>query len=198
MNAMAGFLLAGVILFGGILPAGAQKNPFATNGKLMRRLPPDPSAPRWHTIKVMPDSDLPPIWFYDKLNPVWWFGNLNTPVPPDSYLPGDPHRNTKWYFRNPLHNFTFYVVGVADKPFYRSGYYPERNFNPGGGWSFAVNRRHILLLPYVSYQRQWCTFYLGWRERGNFGVKLNIPGKRVSRPAPTFSLPEPLPVLPLK
>jgi hypothetical protein len=196
MKQLASLILAGLMLLGGVTTAGAQKNPFATNGKPMRRPPPDPHAPRWHTIRVLPDSDLPHIHFYDKLNPVWWFGNLNTPVPPASYRPEDPRREMKWYFRNPLHNFTFYVVGVADKPFYRSGYYPERNFDPTGGWNFAVSRRHILLLPYVSYQRQWCTFYLGWRERGNFGIKLNIPGKRVPRPAPAW--PEPVPSLQMK
>ncbi len=48
-----------------------------------------------------------------KFNPVWWFGNLDDPTPPDSYRPEDRHRKIKWRLRNPLHNFMFYVVGIA-------------------------------------------------------------------------------------
>jgi hypothetical protein len=148
----------------------------------MKRLPLDPNAPRWHTIKVTPRPDLPKIHFYDKLNPVWWFGNADEPVAPTWYLPDDPHRETKWNFRNPFHNFNFYVIGVADKTFYRSGRYPKRNSNPNGGWNFAVTRRRAVLLPFASYDRSWCIFYFGWRERGNFGIKLNFPDKPKPKP----------------
>src|SRR5262245_12755075 len=73
-----------------------------------------------------------------KWNPAFWFGNLEHPVPPDYYRPNDRWRNFKWRLRNPLNNFTFYVIGIADKTFKRVGPYPDRNGNPYGGWNWAV------------------------------------------------------------
>ena len=112
--------------------------------------------------------------FYNKLNPVWWLENADDPVPPAWYLPQDKHRALKWRFRNPFHNFDFYVIGVADKKFMRSGHYPERNSDPQGGWDFEVARRRLALLPYVSYERKKFNFYFGWREHGAFGVEMKF------------------------
>jgi hypothetical protein len=139
----------------------------------MKRPPSDTNAARWHSIKVTPRAELPKIHFYDKLNPVWWVENSDEPVPPEWYKPADQHRVMKWHFRNPFHNFDNYVIGVADKKFVRSGKYPERNSSPHGGWDFEVARRKMVLLPFISYQRSGFNFYFGWRERGNFGIKLN-------------------------
>lgn len=175
------------LLFAAAGPVQAQRNANEPKPTPMRLPPPDPNAPRWHTITVKPKPSHPEIHFYDKFNPIWWFGNEDDPTPPAWYKPDDKRRNTKWYFRNPLHNFNFYVIGVADKKFHRSGKFPERNSDPRGGWDFAVTRRHILLLPYFSYDRDWCDFYLGWRERGNFGIKLNFPGKPKPRKNPAES-----------
>ena len=111
---------------------------------------------------------------FQKWNPVWWFGNVDDPVPTPDYRPNDPHRQGKWYCRNSLHNFTFYVVGIADKPFVRTGRSPAKVFHPDGGWNWAVCRHRWWRLPFVSYQRGRFKFYLGWRERGNFGAKLNL------------------------
>ena len=47
---------------------------------------------------------------------------------------------------------------------------PDRD----GGWDFAVARRKLVLLPFISYQRGSFNFYFGWREHGNFGIKLNV------------------------
>ena len=107
-----------------------------------------------------------------KLNPVFWFGNLDDPVPPDSYRPDDPHRVRKWYWRNPCHNFMFYVIGIADKEFERVGRFPEKVFCPGEGWNWAVCKYKCLRLPFVSYQKGRFKFYCGWRNRGNFGIEL--------------------------
>ena len=107
--------------------------------------------------------------FLQKVNPVWWFGNIDDPEPPEDYRPQDKHRTGKWYCRNSLHNFTFYVVGVADKPFERVGYLEE-----GDGWRWAVCKYKWLRLPFVAYNRRGFHFYIGWRDRGNFGVKLNF------------------------
>ena len=117
---------------------------------------------------------MPKIHFYDKWNPVWWVENADEPVPPKWYLPDDKHRTMKWHFRNPFHNFDFYVIGVADRRFTRSGRYPERNANPHGGWDFEVSRRRLAVLPFVSYERPRVTFYFGWRESGAFGVELRL------------------------
>ena len=72
-----------------------------------------------------------------KLNPLWWFKNDDDPHPPDWYLPNDSElkRRIWWMFRNPLHNFTFYVIGISDVEFIRKGMYPSDVFNPTGrGW----------------------------------------------------------------
>jgi len=131
-------------------------------------------AGKWHSVKVTPRPGLPKIHTHDKFNPVWWFKNSDEPVPPAWYKPHDKRRNTKWRLRNPLHNFDNYVIGIADKKFVRSGRYPERNSSPRSGWDFAVAKYKWLRLPFVSYERSRFHFYLGWRERGNFGIKVNI------------------------
>ena len=134
----------------------------------------DPNLPVWHDVHITPSAGLKIRWSA-KLNPVWWLQNADDPAPPDWYLPGEKHRVLKWSFRNPLHNFNFYVIGVADKPIVRSARWPEKNFNPNGGWEAAIVRRKLLLLPFVSYQRTHCIFYIGWRERGDFGAELKFP-----------------------
>jgi hypothetical protein len=112
-----------------------------------------------------------------KLNPKFWFGNLDEPVPPDDYRPDDKRRVSKWYWRNPTHNLTFYVIGLTDKTFRRWGKYPDRISGPRGGWNFAVCQYKLLRLPFVSYKKKSFSFYLGWRERGNFGGKLSFRDK---------------------
>ena len=130
----------------------------------------------WHTIVHKPDPDKPPIRTINKFNPVWWFGNSDQPNPPDDYRPNDKARLLKWRTRNPFHNFTFYVIGVADKKIKRSGCHPEQTFLSDGGWNFAVTRYKWCPRPFVS----WCHgnkgfhFYCGWRTAGNFGFKCNV------------------------
>jgi hypothetical protein len=109
-----------------------------------------------------------------KWKPIFWLGNVDDPLPPADYRPHDEHRVGEWYLRNPTHNFTFYVIGVADKKFRRSGAYPDKVFNPHGGWNFAVCKYRWARLPFVSYQKSKFKFYLGWRERGNFGMKFQL------------------------
>lgn len=112
--------------------------------------------------------------FTEKLNPGFWFGNADDPDPPESYKPADPNRRRKWYWRNSCHNFTFYVMGISDKEFVRSGRVPHKVFNPEGGWNWAVCKYKCVRLPFISYQRGDFKFYIGWRERGNFGIKLTF------------------------
>ncbi len=112
-----------------------------------------------------------------KRHPKFWFGNLDDPVPPPDYRPNDPHRVRKWYYRNSMHNFDFYVIGLADKTFRRSGRYPGEVFNPQKGWNWALCKYKWVRLPFVSFHRPYFQFYLGWRERGNFGIKLTFDKK---------------------
>jgi hypothetical protein len=109
-----------------------------------------------------------------KLNPIWCFGNADDPVPPDWYRPGKSARSFTWAWRNPCHNFTFYVVGIGDKTFTRVGRYPGTISNPNGGWNWAVSRYGYWRFPSVAYDRHRFHFYFGWRRGGNFGVKLNF------------------------
>jgi len=109
-----------------------------------------------------------------KWNPVFWLGNEDDPDPPEDYRPDDRNRRRKWYFRNPCHNFTFYVIGIADKEFDQTGRFPGEVFNPNGGWNWTVCRYKCSCLPFLSVQRGGFQFYCGWRERGNFGMKLKF------------------------
>ena len=171
---LPGFAVVAALLLADGTSAFAQRNAREPKPTPMKCRPTAPNAARWHTIHVTERTNLPAIHFYDKLNPVWWLQNADEPVPPAWYLPDDPHRTTKWRFRNPFHNFNFYVIGVADKKIVRSGRYPERNSDPHGGWNFAVARQKLVLLPFVSYERRWITFYLGWREHGAFGAEMRF------------------------
>ncbi len=133
----------------------------------------------WRTVEIKPGPRAPKIHFYNKLNPIWWLKNSDDPKPPDWYRPTDTakHRRMMWSFRNPLHNFNFYVIGVADKTFHRSGRYPKQNSDPNGGWDFEAARYKFIWLPFVSYHRPNFDFYFGWRNHGNFGIKINAGAK---------------------
>ena len=107
------------------------------------------------------------ITWKDKINPIWWMGNLDDPHPPADYKPDQQEwwRYLNWYFRNPLHNFTFYVIGFADRTHLR---HPNSVMNPSGrGWN--------LILPFIAYESKRIKAYIGWRgDRMNFGAKFNI------------------------
>lgn len=114
----------------------------------------------------------PPAEGTQKWSPIWWFGNADDPVPPKWYRPEQKMRGTLWQLRNPLHNFTFYVIGNHDKEFVRRGRDPKAVFHPEGGWNWAVIESGWLRLPFVSYEGKHVRWYALWRERGNFGLKL--------------------------
>lgn len=155
---------------------------------------------RWHRIHITPPPNLPKIHAWQKFNPVWWLENADDPIPPDWYRPDQKGRETKWRFRNPFHNLTFYVIGVADKQTVRSGRFPDEIANPNSGWNVAVSRRRIVLLPFVSYQRGRFEFYFGWHPRGNFGIKFNFSDSNLphdSKPAVHSVSPSPIKKLPV-
>jgi hypothetical protein len=129
---------------------------------------------QWHSVIYPPHPLTKPVRWYNRLNPIWWFGNRNEPEPPDWYRPNGSFRTLTWYCRNPMANFTWYVIGVADKETVRAGKYPDRITRPGGGWNFAVTKWKWLRFPFVAYSHKSFVFYLGWRERGNFGAALRF------------------------
>ncbi len=133
---------------------------------------PKASEPVRAVVHVPPQLHRFSTW--QKLNPIWWVGNADDPAPPKSYRPGKRTRKFTWYLRNPFHNFTFYVIGIEDKVFLRVGRYADRVANPNGGWNWAVCRYQWLRLPFVDYHRGRFEFYFGWRNGGNFGMKLNF------------------------
>jgi len=165
-----------LLLAGGLLAAGCSS--------VAPTPAPDTPKPRWHSVVMIPRTNLPPIHFYNKINPVWWFGNIDEPRAPEWYRPNGSCRNFMWYMRNPFENFSNYVIGVADKETVRSGVYPTLIGNPNGGWNFAVTRRRIVYLPFIDYKHHRFEFYFGWRERGNFGMKLNFRQKLPTPPPP--------------
>ena len=122
--------------------------------------------------------------FWTKCNPVWWFGNADDPVPPENYRKGKCCRKFMWRMRNPCHNFTFYVMGIEDKAHVRIGKYPAKVANPNGGWNWAVCKYKRLRLPFVDYKRGRFEFYCGWRNGGNFGMKLNFSQRKAKKPPP--------------
>lgn len=110
------------------------------------------------------------------MNRVLWalFGNDDDgPTGPPSFMPAAPPwwRRVCWWIRNPAHNFTFYVIGIAGRDFFSTGDYPFDVFNPRGGWNRCERVYFGKRYPFISYIG-WCKFYFGWRERGNFGMKL--------------------------
>jgi hypothetical protein len=95
---------------------------------------------------------------------------------PADFCPSLPAwlRATLWWLRNPFHNLAFYVIGVADRPFANSGRYPSDVFAPLAGWNWALRWYRHIPFPFFSYWRAGFKVYVGWRERGNFGVKFNL------------------------
>lgn len=130
--------------------------------------------PTWYTAEMPAWKNHEPISWRDKINPVWWWKNIDDPVPPKWYEPNKKEEGRKldWQWRNPFSNFCNYVIGVADKDTHRSGRYPKSVGNPYGGWNIAVTRYYFIYLPFVDYRAKSVhfEFYLGWRERGNFGI----------------------------
>lgn len=93
-----------------------------------------------------------------------------------------------WWLRNPLHNFTFYTIGSAER---ENGEFTilnlsrdnisALNYRKKAQKNFGSKNSSFFLAlhggkPYVSLRivtpwKRRLQFYFGWRERGNFGVK---------------------------
>ena len=88
-----------------------------------------------------------------------------------------------WFFRNPFHNFTFYVIGVADKP--RTFEY-DKVWGKSDGFNLTFveplaglfKGLRLPMLSYVGKKRGW---YVGWRPYGSFGISLNFAGSYIAK-----------------
>lgn len=99
-------------------------------------------------------------------------------MPPDDMhlWEGKPQwlRKLLWYLRNPLHNFTWYVIGVADRiKKVESMFEPYIQWYPGGGWL----KLHVVTLkgtrlPFWSWwsKKSMIEGYFGWRPSGAFSL----------------------------
>lgn len=101
--------------------------------------------------------------------------------------PNDESKARKWWLRNPLHNFCFYVIGSADKvndeiTLFKASQKGVNCFDykPVGDTVFADEATSIFIAlhgkkPFFSLRvgskDRSFDFYFGWRERGNFGIK---------------------------
>lgn len=114
------------------------------------------------------------ISWLTKINPIYWFLNDDDQWPESWYNPDSAFRVITWYFRNPVHNLFFYVIGIADKKkeFIIEGRFPGQVFAPDPNkWNWTIIKYKWMRFPFISYIG-WCKFYAGWRERGNLGFKL--------------------------
>lgn len=86
-------------------------------------------------------------------------------------------RAVAWWFRNPFHNLTWYVLGVADKQRVVRGPWAPSFHRPEGGWLWCFTDVQVLgftvSLPFISYLSATRKGYAGWRPSGSFGFKLN-------------------------
>lgn len=85
----------------------------------------------------------------------------------------------KWWLRNPLHNLMFYVIpfGFGNVKFSRYG---NVDVFRDSGWGWAILKYKYWRMPFISYYGR-VKFYVGWRERGNFGIKLTWNSAYASR-----------------
>ena len=113
-------------------------------------------------------------FYAEKVNPVWWFGNADDPLPSSTFAVGwpQPLRWLGWYIRNPFHNFFFYVLGDADQPTIAYGHdYPN---GPPAGHCAVSYTRHVgggLYFPFINCGGN-PQFYAGWRPGGELGFAL--------------------------
>ena len=139
-------------------------------------------------IETKPWPKAMSVAWYMKLNPIWWFGNVEGLDP--AYEPTWPtwKRKLFWFFRNFMFNFFRFVVGVEDQDILVTGQAPVfmpvwHDASPSQtGWKWSVIRAYALgfipiRLPFVSYSGTRVLWYLGWvPSGGRLGAKFNLIG----------------------
>ena len=102
-------------------------------------------------------TDLGP-WF-NRFNPVWWLLNADRKFDPAftffNFLIDERHpdwlRTLLFAIRNPGHNLTFYVLGVAHKDFIRVGNHPETCVPSRGRMDLGLERGFLVEDPSVLF-----------------------------------------------
>lgn len=130
----------------------------------------------WKRRDIAPGSWRNPFWLF--------FGNEDDGVYGDKAFNPEGRRDwrtaLRWWLRNPAHNLTFYVIGVAHLDRVVEGPWAPAIHNPDGGWLRC--RTHVVrggrprVYPFVSYDGKRLRFYAGWRPGGAFGLKLQRRG----------------------
>lgn len=110
---------------------------------------------------------------------------------PPEYRPDEQNNTSKalrWTLRNPLHNFCYYIIGNAQSQnteFTLLNLTPHNitlfNHEAGPPKNYGAESSSLFIAlhgnkPYISaclfYTPNYHgEFYIGWRERGNFGIK---------------------------
>ena len=92
-----------------------------------------------------PELDSGRVLGIPKVNPKWWIENSDEPLP-WWWKYGEPtdERKRTWLMRNPFHNFTSYVIGVADRHTHRIGINAHSIWNDKGPINLAVTRAGLL------------------------------------------------------
>lgn len=152
------------------------------------------------------------IKWYDLGHTLTWmfFGNDDDGIFGEGlhahYYPEKPASLAKavaWGSRNPLHNFCFYVIGSAERenseidflsitPWEIRGF----DYKPQGNTVFLDECSSLYLglhggKPFLSFRWVYSfkyrfDFYVGWRCRGNFGIKF-IPFKKYCSAKQSFN-----------
>ncbi len=96
----------------------------------------------------------------------------------------------KWFLRNPFHNFCFYVIGSAQRQNSEctliriACHEPTELFKYRPAPIYGFTGRHTTFYcalhggkPFIALRLVYTNkikseFYFGWRERGNFGIKV--------------------------
>lgn len=121
------------------------------------------------------------------LNP-WWLlvGNEDDGLyGDDAWRAGRPKTwrlALTWWLRNPCHNLTWYVLGVAQHHRFIVGPWAPRIAREEGGWLWQYTQiawSPGIKLPFVGYTSPpgngWrVEFYAGWRPSGSFGFALRL------------------------
>lgn len=111
------------------------------------------------------------------------FTNSDSPVEARvDYMPSSSIwvRRICWWGRNPFHDFTFYVIGFANKEvrtIYGTGDVTQ-TLQEGFHWAIRRPKGWPVLLPYISLQKTRGSSrylaYIGWRPQGAFGLKMRV------------------------
>ena len=123
-----------------------------------------------------PDLEKSKLFGIPKLHPGWLTGFYPMSPPPE-WKPSWPDcwRGVTWHLRNPNYNCYSYVIGVADRDCYRTGPNPSSRWKADGRGGLKFNMVHCppwMHLPHVSLRIKPIEAYIGWNQRGEFGLAL--------------------------